>query len=235
MDFARGYGAGTEMPDRRLKSYISWPLHAEMSAEEKAKLDGLVTRIYVDRPADLSVGLSSARDRTSSESAYVWARCLTKTWEVMAGEVDAFVILGGRVQGHFGKYPAFVEQAELALRHDKPCYLLGAFGGAALDVITAIEGGEPETLTESFQFADPAQRMKAENYKKFGGERDSGLIDYPDLVRSFQAWSVEGLSRENGLTFEENQRLFHTPYLIEMIYLVLKGLRNVSGYRPPVA
>ena len=44
-------------------------------------------------------------------------------------------------------------------------------------------------------------------------------------------WGIAGLCATNGLTPEENRRLFETPHIIEMVYLVLRGLQRVLG--PP--
>jgi hypothetical protein len=40
---------------------------------------------------------------------------------------------------------------------------------------------------------------------------------------------LEGLCSSNGLTREENARLFVTPHVIEMVSLVLRGLRRAYG------
>jgi hypothetical protein len=41
--------------------------------------------------------------------------------------------------------------------------------------------------------------------------------------------NLAGLSTHNGLTPDENRRLFETPHIAEMIYLVLKGLHSIQS------
>ena len=62
-------------------------------------------------------------------------------------------------------------------------------------------------------------------------------IDYEGLVADFAAAGVAGLSQHNGLSDDENRRLFVTPHTAEMVFLVLKGLRTLrrtSRTLPPV-
>ena len=60
----------------------------------------------------------------------------------------------------------------------------------------------------------------------------SDPVDYVSLVGEFNAWGVAGLSASNGLTAEENRRLFKTPHVIEMVALVLRGLLRVFTHGP---
>ncbi len=50
-------------------------------------------------------------------------------------------------------------------------------------------------------------------------------IDYASLVAAFRTHGVAGLATNNGLTEDENRRLFTTPHVMEMIYLILRGLK----------
>ena len=52
-------------------------------------------------------------------------------------------------------------------------------------------------------------------------------IDYEGLVCDFAAAGVAGLSQHNGLSEDENRRVFVTPHTAEMVFLVLKGLRTL--------
>ncbi len=55
-------------------------------------------------------------------------------------------------------------------------------------------------------------------------------IDYKALTAEFEKFGVAGLN--NGLDAEENERLFTTTNLPEMIALVLRGLGRLG--KPPV-
>jgi len=60
-------------------------------------------------------------------------------------------------------------------------------------------------------------------------------VDYAGLVEEFEGWGFAGHSTANGLTEEENRRLFETPHVIEMVCLVLRGLLRVFGTTQPAS
>ncbi len=126
------------------------------------------------------------------------AAALTLMREEMADDTDARLLLGGRTQGWKGSMPGVLEEALLTLRSRKPLYLIGAFGGCTAAIIEGLQGARPAA------FAD----------------LDAGLID--ELARH----GVAGL--RNGLSLEENRRLFTTPYLAEIVGLVLRGLGELG-------
>jgi len=49
----------------------------------------------------------------------VWARCLTAMREKMNTDINARVLLGGRLEGFMGRYPGLAEEALLAKRSGK--------------------------------------------------------------------------------------------------------------------
>jgi hypothetical protein len=152
--------------------------------------------------------------------------------ETMSAETDARVLMGGKVSGYAGKYPGLLEEAYLALRASKPLYLLGAFGGCTRAVIELVEGGGPESLTLDFQCRNEGYRRLVEEYNaRAAANPVLGLepVDYEAVGRALSEAGVEGL--RNGLSPEENRRLFHAVDPDELVHLVLKGLSNVRGGR----
>jgi len=143
-------------------------------------------------------------------------------------------VLGGPVAGFQGKYPGIAEEAFLAVRDGKPLFLLGAFGGCAGAVIEAVRGGAPEALTAPIQRrrAEYAELMDLWNERAgsrpFGGPEPSP-IDYERLAGSFRDRGIEGL--RNGLSAAENEHLFETVFLAEMVRLVLQGLASLAAAR----
>jgi hypothetical protein len=164
---------------------------------------------------------------TTPENRVAWARSLTAMREQMNGEIHARLLLGGQARG-LGKYPGLAEEALLALRSGKPVYLIGAFGGCAEAVIEALRGNKPAALTLDYQATEEVPRAAIDLYNSQvqpGGEP----IDYPALTADFEKVGVAGLN--NGLTAEENERLFTALHLPEMIALVLRGLGRLG--KPP--
>jgi len=54
---------------------------------------------------------------------------------------------------------------------------------------------------------------------------ETDKIDYLEMVKEFSNYGIKELSLNNGLSEDENMRLFNTPRVPEMIYLILKGLK----------
>jgi SLOG cluster2 len=111
----------------------------------------------------------------------------------------------------------------LALRSRKPVFLVGAFGGCTAAIIDALVGRKPNAFTESGRLATDETRAVRDLYHERlspGAER----IDYASFTAELERIGVAGLN--NGLTPQENERLFLTTQLPEMIALVLRGLSN---------
>jgi hypothetical protein len=223
----------SESDTPRLRGYLAWPIHQDKLRKHPAYLTWTAkkNRIgfeYVPRPADQDgVPAGPAEDR-SPENLLVWARCLTAMREQMDAGLDARVLLGGKLEGYMGRYPGLAEEALLARRSGKPLYLAGGLGGCTRALIDALLGREPGALTEAYQFRDEAYRAMAARHNAIA---DVDRIDYASLVAEFQDWGLAGLCAANGLTEEENGRLFETPHVIEMVYLVLRGLFRVFGQK----
>jgi hypothetical protein len=211
-----------------VQSYLAWPLHLDFSKEQEAGWSGLVEFHRIPLPTDLSLDPALKIPPTTPENRVVWARSLTAMRQCMNTEIHARLLMGGQTRG-LGKYPGLAEEALLALRTQKPVYLIGAFGGCAEAVIEALLGRKAPALALDCQAADPVARATIELYNAQlppGGES----IDYPALTAEFGAAGIAGLN--NGLDADENERLFTTSHLPEMIALVLRGLRRLGPHPP---
>lgn len=215
---------------RRIENYLAWPLYLDLDEKKEAERIDEVKLIRVKPPEDLGIDPAGSVGTEDPQHRYLLARCLTAMRERMNGEVDARLLLGGQTRG-LGKYPGLAEEACLALRDGKPVFLLGAFGGCTGAMIEAVRGGAPETLTEAFQRQDAKSSAMVDLWNQrhghtlFGGPEPS-RIDYGALLAFFQEKGIEGLN--NGLSRSENERLFETPFVPEMVRLVLKGLARVA-------
>jgi hypothetical protein len=140
----------------------------------------------------------------------------------MDAMTHARVLLGGQVSEFKGKYPGLLEEALLALRSGKPVYLIGGFGGCTRSIVDALKGRVPEPFTEAFQIQDPLYKSLAERYGKDAAATKTTAIDYAGELQFLQGKGVGGL--DNGLSDDENEILFSSRNLPEIIYLLLKGL-----------
>jgi hypothetical protein len=212
-----------------IQSYLAWPIYLDLDATQRARLKNTARFHPIDPPANLGInatGITSAKQvpPNTAENRVAWARSLTAMREQMNGEIHSRLLLGGQARG-LGKYPGLAEEALLALRAGKPVYLIGAFGGCAEAVIDGLRGNKPAALTFNYQAAEDMPRAAINLYNSQlppGGEP----IDYKALTAEFESFGIAGLS--NGLNAAENERLFNTMNLPEMIALVLRGLSRLG-------
>jgi hypothetical protein len=232
-DLVRAHNSsGAPEAYRPIQNYVAWPLHLKVDEDAEAELIKVGRLHRVPLPEDLTQEPGVASDvflpPDTVDNRYVWARCLTAMRERMNEQLDARVLMGGKVSGYAGKYPGLLEEAYLALRASKPLYLLGAFGGCTRALIELVEGGSPKSLTKDFQCKDEAYNQLVEEYNSCAAAKpELGLkpIDYESVGHAFREVSLAGL--RNGLDAEENRRLFHAVDPDEIIHLVLKGLSNL--------
>ena len=88
-------------------------------------------------------------------------------------------------------------------------------------VIQALSTNGTDNAVLRMDFAKAAEAYNRSEY----GAKDP--IDYEQLLEEIAAAGVAGL--RNGLTEEENERLFETPSVQEVVGLVRKGLVAVAG------
>ena len=210
--------AGSE---ERIYNFLAWPIHL--------RLDAAVWHEYLDEarfhhvrpPADLGIDEAMYIAPDDATGRYVWARSLTAMREEMNARIAARVLLGGQVTGFKGKYPGLFEEAVLALRSDRPLYLIGGFGGCTRMLADALEGKPTPAFTEAFQLKDPVYGALIERYASDGNTP----IDYGAELEFLRATGIAGL--KNGLSDEENRVLFTSRNLPEIMYLLLKGLTKI--------
>jgi hypothetical protein len=148
--------------------------------------------------------------------------------ERLARDNDAQILMGGRLIGCKGKYPGLVEEAYETMKAGKPLFLIGAFGGCTGAVIEAVRGNRPTGLTQTEQCANAAYREVFAYYNEHA-PADEERIDYEELTDFFNQRGITGLRLRNGLSKDENLRLFTTPHIPEIITLVLRGLIAVGS------
>jgi hypothetical protein len=215
---------GTSKPRVRLRNYIAEAFGGTVSTRFRARWKNVITIEIV--PSDVA----RAEPASEAETRYYTARSLTAMRRQMTRTTRARVLLGGKSFGFEGKYPGLVEEAYLALEgpNPLPVYLVGAFGGAARAVIDALRGRDTPVLSRAWQEqAAPGYKAMAAVFDREAAAGRAEAIDYPALAEFFRSRGVAFLSKHNGLTEAENQRLFETPHVVEMVALVLRGLGRV--------
>ena len=183
--------------------YLAWSVHIRMTSNELAAFSA------EHEPAARLVFLGLDGARLAREQRLKlpvhepnedeWAKGLTAMRTVMRGDIQARVVLGGRVEGYKGAMPGIAGETCLSLKAGQPVFVLGGFGGCARDIAETV--GLAERWAGSR--GDWAGR---ECFRKYS----------PDDLR-------------NGLSREENVVVARTPHIQEAVTLVSRGLRRILG------
>ncbi|WP_029523340.1 hypothetical protein [Persephonella sp. KM09-Lau-8] len=125
---------------------------------------------------------------------------LSEMRKAMSEYEDARVLAGGKLEGSSCKYSGILEEALYAIQNKKPLFLVGTFGGATKKIIELLEDKENE-------FVD----------KEINGLKVREIIK-PDLLSN---------NKLNPLSFEENKKLFQSKNIHELVFLIIKGIKNL--------
>ncbi|MCA8961307.1 MAG: CHAT domain-containing protein, partial [Planctomycetes bacterium] len=148
----------------------------------------------------------------------------------------ARVCIGGKVKGYSGAFPGIAEEAwwsvDSDLRRDdpQPLFVLGGFGGASAAVARCLDPDEPlpAALSSAFVAGDPVYAKALEAHRRCAREAGWNVPEsLDDLAQRLRAYGERLRSAgpgHNGLTWEENRRLWHSTSPLEVTGLVLKGL-----------
>ncbi|HEX8017930.1 MAG TPA: hypothetical protein VF465_22080, partial [Flavobacterium sp.] len=203
----------------------SFPIYVNM--DKTHKLDFIKNGIQIINvlpPENLDVDINEFYTPNSNENLFIWSESLTKMRKEMNNDNDARIIMGGLKTNFKGKYPGLLEESIYSLHSKIPTYFIVAFGGITKSVINSLLNNQPDELTEVWQRNSNAKYSEFIDFNN--AKTDSEKIDYGEIMTFLNGYSLERLSENNGLTVEENMRLFETIHLPEILFLVLKGLKN---------
>lgn len=224
-DLARNYLKENNRPSDKITNFVSYPIYTQISTNVMASLTDIARFIKVAPPDNLAGDHDKIFKAETSEDLYVWARSLTEMRKKMNSHIHARVILGGKLTNYKGTIPGVVEEAYLAMLSGKPVYLMGSMGGAAKAIIDCLIGNISHELTEQYQFENEKYKEFYTKYNEIEKQQGRESISYKKLVSFFNERGITRLN--NGLSDEENIKLFNTVNKTEMISLVLKGLMSI--------
>lgn len=209
----------------RAANYFAWPIYLQLSRSDEIefKANGF-SIIKSPAPQVANIDAQVYLKPDSLENRVVWSKSLSAMREEMAKEAKAIVVIGGRATQYLGKLPGVLEEILANAKEQKPLYIAGAFGGIAKAVAEVLQGGENEMLTEEFQCKNPSYR----DFFLYWNNTQEEKINYHTYVEDLKVLGLKGLSERNGLTIDENHRLFVTPHITEVTQLILKGLTAVG-------
>lgn len=211
-----------------ITNHIAWPIHLADTTEFrewKAKHRKVASMTEHDIPQDV-VDLVHSRTEflkpTDPASSFVWSRSLSEMRKSMIEVCHFRISAGGRLSGYKGWMPGVLEEIAFAVELGRPVFLIGGFGGVTRSVGRLItEKIVPEELSIGWQTSNnPGLR----EMMKFAASRG---VDYEEMyTRSLDL--VMNADLHNGLSQEENEKLFESPFADEVIHLILKGVGQLS-------
>lgn len=201
-------------------NYFAWPIHLNISKSVEADFKhDRVSIVRVDAPTECKETEKSIFIPPSTpESTYLWAKSLTKMRCEMENAIDARIILGGSLTNFKGKYAGIVEEFIIAKEKGHPIFILGGFGGAAKVIANLLVGKSDSLLKEKAY-----ETIGYSDFVEYYNKNELLKIDYASILNN--KYSISDL--KNGLSDLENEILFHSTNIIEIVSLVLKGLRDV--------
>lgn len=228
-------------PAERVVNDVGWPLPLATLPPPKLAAYSKVARFRrVPRPA----GVEALEPATFIEEPvyfpadsparrFAWARGMTEMRRDQTARTQARIVLGGKIgptesTGHdgekivrwySGRIPGIVEEGWLSLQGGKPLYLLGGFGGAAALVGDLLQGFEREDFTWEYHAAAPHSEAMRDLYRQQGVPFE----DYAEMQRLLARVGIAGLSRNNGLSVDENRELLGSRDVSRIVELVVKG------------
>jgi SLOG-like protein/TIR domain-containing protein len=213
-----------------IKNFISWPIYkadTETIFKWKSKYNKIAEMIEV-KPHDIVTGkdIESFLPPSNPDNRLIWSLCLTKMRNEMIAACDVRICAGGKLSGYKGKYPGVLEEIDIAIQHNKPIYLIGGFGGVTSRVCDLLLSHTvPEELTTAWQINNtPAYNELVEKISK---NDDYDNVNYDAIVKNIKTLGLKGISKNNGLTPEQNLQLFKTQFVDEAISLILQGVSQV--------
>lgn len=216
----KNYQSEVDREEYFFTNYFAWPIWLNLSNEHKLQfVNSRVKYKTVDPPEDYKGDPNKPIAPINSENNLMWAKSLRKMRIEMESHVDARIILGGRIQGFKGFMTGLAEEFIQSVRAGHPVFLLGGFGGAATMLADMLLGTiEVPSLVNVSRENKPYNEFY--EYCKIKGI-DMG---YAELEKIVKAGGADVL--DNGLSREQNLTLLTSTDIIEIVGLILEGLRN---------
>ena len=142
--------------------------------------------------------------------------------------------VGGATQRHGGRAPGIAEEVMLTIARRNPIYLSGAFGGACGEIGSLLGLAHPRTgeFPASFKALKQDKRQLLRDIQdKFRPAPWTDLPVEPEEIAEFlrsHSYGSRGWP-ENGLTLQENRKLFESSNQNEVAQLVTRGLLQLFG------
>ncbi len=157
------------------------------------------------------------------QDRYIYCECFKDMRIKMAQDCSARIIIGGKISGYLGYMPGIIEEALYTLLNDKPLYLIGGFGGATLKLINLLMGADTKEISNEYQY----NTAFLKEFKEYINDKYP-FSDYEVIKEKLSNFNIETISSKNKLSVEENEILFTSKNIHEILYLIMKGLTKIN-------
>jgi Cdc6-like AAA superfamily ATPase len=215
-------------PDPWLSSFL------DNTSYERALVNTAISRQERNRMG-LNVTFASHLTKQERRTLSRWQRSALEHFRRRLAVTDASIarfVVAGAVEGYYGRFPGIPEEVMLSLAQGKPVYIVGALGGAAADVGSMLGlahpriGEVPHSLRAEPKQLEPSLLDIADKLRP--GPWTNLPATAADLARFFKKHALGGRNwPDNGLTFDENRKLFASKKADEVAELVVKGLLKI--------
>ena len=213
--------------DYRLSNYLAWPLFNDHGADEwyaKNAKHLIIERCFPDGVDENNK--RNRKDLISVEDKFLYSKSLSNMREKSISQSDVRICAGGKVYGYSGKMPGVLEEILIAIKMEKPLFLVGCFEGMTQKVcdIFLKKDRNPIELTSDWQEAKNEGYAELQKYaRNFGDD-----ADYKKIVEFLNSVDVSDLAHMAGLSLDDYKRVMVSPFIDEIIHLVLKGLSKIQ-------
>ncbi|MDC7236783.1 MAG: TIR domain-containing protein [Sphaerochaetaceae bacterium] len=211
-----------------VENHLAWPIYVDLNSEIKlfyGDYNLVLDTVEEEIPDDIIdlVDIKNFLSPNSLENRYIWSRSLTHMRERIIDSTDYRICAGGKLNNYKGKMPGVLEEIILAIKKDKPLFLLGAYGGVVKEVCkTILNKSITEPLTEKWQNEHNVDYCNLQIKASFNNNN----ADYENIKNILETLSIQNLAKNVGLTLLEYKRLMNSPFSDECIHLILKGIQN---------
>lgn len=234
----------------RLFNPTSWPVNKGIAPEDEATWISSCS-IYQVKPKHADLEGAEPEDKTPRYRAWQ-GLVLSRFREIMGEGFDCpvpgdsgrrvqpsiMVFVGGKMAGFYGSVPGIMEEFYWAVKHQRPIFLLGGFGGAT--------GALTNVLLSDTEPDDGA--FHTDYYRKSDGKLGKDDPTYTSLLQGYEEMKVEddrhpnhklkalwdllvqarttGTAKlcRNGLSEDDNRKLMGSWDAAEAVHLIWQGL-----------
>lgn len=218
------------LPDRSFKveNHLAWPLFLNANVDEwELNHFQVLDQVKYAIPDDIQhmVDNSIFLEAKTAEDKYIWSRCLSLMREKSVLESDIRICAGGKPTGYLGKMPGVLEEFLIAYKGAKPIYLIGGLGGVIKDICETIKTKKIScSLTKDWQISENNEYQDLLYLLSSNGH----AVSYTDIENTLINIEIGALAKNSGLDPVEYIKLMETPFIDEIIHLVLKGVKNIQ-------